>query len=211
MIELRSFLINILRQENKAFIMSEYDFSYYNELISKLKRIRRTGWMRSSITKPESVAEHIFHVASISFFLTSHFYHIDISKVLVLSLLHDLPEAVYGDIPTPQKSKKNIDDEKIWLKNFLKDMKYPENWADDLIDLKDDESRIVKFSDLLATVIQGLEYCREYRCKSRIMEIIENDIQKSIEVVNLTSNLKLKEYMKNILHDIGNEYYSLCK
>jgi len=192
--------------------MSKYNFYYYNELINKLKEIRRTGWIKSHISDPETVAEHIFHVSVISLYLASSISHsVDITKVLILSLIHDLPESIYGDIPTPQKSVEDVINEKSWLKKFLLDIGYSEKWADDLFELRDLESKIVKISDLVATLIQGLEYSEKYGCKNYLKEIIENNIQESKKILNLIEDSKFEKYVTDLMYSIENKYKSLCK
>lgn len=192
--------------------MSNHNFFYYNRLINKLKEIGRTGWIKSHVSDPETIAEHIFHVSAISLFLISHIsLHVDITKILILSLIHDLPESIYGDISSPQKSTEDIISEKSWLKNFLREIGYPEKWADDLFELRDLESKIVKISDLIATVIQGLEYSEKYGCKDYLKEIIDNDIQESKKILRIIEDLEFKNHMIKLIYDIENKYKLLCR
>ena len=192
--------------------MPEHNFFYYNELINKLKEIRRIGWIRSYISDSETVAEHIFHVSTVSLILVSHVSSsINIFKVLALSLVHDLPEAIYGDIPSPEKTTEDTVNERMWLESFLRDVGYPVKWAEDLFELRDLESKIVKSSDLIATLIQGLEYSGKYGCRGYLKEILYSNIQHSKKILESVDDTDFREYTMKIVCDIENKYKLLCE
>ena len=93
---------------------------YYQ--VNHLKNLYRQGWLHRNIPKDkcESVAEHTFGVAILAMLIAEkHFPFLDLTKVLKLSLLHDLGEIYAGDI-TP---KDNISPEKkknAELASFIK-------------------------------------------------------------------------------------------
>ncbi len=65
-----------------------------------LKNLYRQGWLKRGIPKEkcESVADHSFGVVLMSFIIAKeHFPELDISKVMSLALIHDLPEVFTGD------------------------------------------------------------------------------------------------------------------
>jgi putative hydrolase of HD superfamily len=67
-----------------------------------LKRIPRTGWLLRGVTDAESVADHSWGVALVALILLEGIDHpLDREKVLTIALLHDLPERVLSDIPSP--------------------------------------------------------------------------------------------------------------
>lgn len=69
---------------------------------NQLKRIPRAGWVMRGVAEAESVADHTFGVAFIALTLAELVGQpLDEAKLLTIALLHDLPEAVLGDIPTP--------------------------------------------------------------------------------------------------------------
>jgi len=68
----------------------------------KLKRIKRTGWVEAGVPDPESVADHVYRTALASMVLADTL-GLDTSKVVRMALLHDLPEAVTGDLTPRQK------------------------------------------------------------------------------------------------------------
>jgi putative hydrolase of HD superfamily len=68
----------------------------------RLKRMPRTGWLMRGVAGAESVADHSFGVAFISLILAEMVNQpLDKAKLLTIALLHDLPESVVGDLPTP--------------------------------------------------------------------------------------------------------------
>lgn len=69
-------------------------------LALRLKRLRRTGWLDRGVDDPESSADHSWGVALLGWLLARDHPHLDRERVLLLGLVHDLPEAVAGD-PTP--------------------------------------------------------------------------------------------------------------
>jgi putative hydrolase of HD superfamily len=69
-------------------------------LALRLKRLRRTGWVDRGVEDPESGAAHSWGVALLAWLLARDQPDIDRDRVLLLGIVHDLPEAVAGD-PTP--------------------------------------------------------------------------------------------------------------
>ena len=58
--------------------------------------------LRSSITsdgRKESTAEHTWRLCLLAMVFEDHFQHLDFAKVLKICILHDLGEAINGDIP----------------------------------------------------------------------------------------------------------------
>jgi putative hydrolases of HD superfamily len=62
-----------------------------------LKQIRRQGWVDRGVTDPESVADHSWSVALLAWLLAAERPDLDRERVLLLGIVHDLPEAVAGD------------------------------------------------------------------------------------------------------------------
>jgi putative hydrolase of HD superfamily len=74
-----------------------------HELIVRLKSVKRQGWIEHQLEGVESVADHTFMVCILAYVLAPH-AGCDRSKSVILSLLHDLPESIVGDI-TPNDSR----------------------------------------------------------------------------------------------------------
>jgi len=70
----------------------------------ELKQLPRTGWVRSGVENPESVAAHSWGMAVLALRLAPK--DLDLVKILSLCLIHDLPEVRVGDL-TPHDDISN--------------------------------------------------------------------------------------------------------
>lgn len=80
----------------------------YYVLCNRLKNVIRTGWLDWNVNKDrvESVAEHIFGVQMLAIAMKSEFnYDVDILKVIYMLAIHELGEAIIGDLTQFQISK----------------------------------------------------------------------------------------------------------
>ncbi|VAW42940.1 hypothetical protein MNBD_CHLOROFLEXI01-4056 [hydrothermal vent metagenome] len=69
---------------------------------NQLKRTARTGWVQRGIPNAENVAAHSFGVVFVALVLAQLIEEpLDLGRLLAMAALHDLPEAVTTDIPTP--------------------------------------------------------------------------------------------------------------
>jgi putative hydrolase of HD superfamily len=66
-------------------------------LAQQLKQVRRQGWLDRGIAEPESSADHSWGVALLAWLMAHERPDLDRDRVLLLGLVHDLPEAVAGD------------------------------------------------------------------------------------------------------------------
>lgn len=65
-------------------------------LVGKLKRVKRTGWVRTGVDKPESVADHMYRMSIISMLVPITCSYRD--RLVKMAIVHDLAEAIVGDI-----------------------------------------------------------------------------------------------------------------
>mmetsp|Transcript_10448 Transcript_10448/g.31936 ORF Transcript_10448/g.31936 Transcript_10448/m.31936 type:complete len:191 (+) Transcript_10448:124-696(+) len=65
-------------------------------LCGKLKETKRTGWVNNDVQKPESIADHMHRMALISFLVGENAENR--SRLIKMAVVHDLAEAVVGDI-----------------------------------------------------------------------------------------------------------------
>ena len=61
-----------------------------------LKDVIRSGWQRVGIESPESVASHSWGMSALALRLCPE--NLDLSKVLSLCIIHDIPEIIVGDL-----------------------------------------------------------------------------------------------------------------
>ena len=138
-----------------------------------LKRVHRTGWSLAGVNevRPESVGEHSYGVALLSLLISKELienrFHVDLSKVTSMALIHDLPEALTSDIPQipAQLGGKGLSEskrkaERKAISQFTENKSYFKKW---LIDIWEDtekkttlESRIVASADMLDMLIHAV-------------------------------------------------------
>ena len=145
-----------------------------------LKDVIRAGWQRVGIENPESVASHSWGMSALALRLCPE--NLDLSKVLSLCIIHDIPEIIVGDL-TPQDDCTNkAKDEHIamaeiapqWLHLF------EEYEAGET-----DEAKFVKQIDKLDMALQAIVYRNEQGIDTS--QFIESAIAK----INDSSLLKL--------------------
>eukprot|EP00742_Colponemidia_sp_Colp-10_P010613 GILJ01011673.1.p1 GENE.GILJ01011673.1~~GILJ01011673.1.p1 ORF type:complete len:182 (-),score=24.07 GILJ01011673.1:384-929(-) len=70
-------------------------------ICGSVKNVKRQGWVDSGIPEPESVADHMYRMAMCCFLIEDR--DIDKTKCMKIALVHDLAEAIVGDI-TPHQN-----------------------------------------------------------------------------------------------------------
>jgi len=68
----------------------------------RLKTVTRSGW--TSAGSPESVAEHTWRLALMAMVLYGRAPEVDLARLLKMCLVHDLGEAIGGDVPAPAQA-----------------------------------------------------------------------------------------------------------
>ncbi|MEO7986145.1 MAG: HD domain-containing protein [Gemmatimonadales bacterium] len=68
----------------------------------RLKTVTRSGW--TSAGEQESVAEHTWRLCLMAMVLYDGAPGIDLARLLKMCLIHDLGEAIGGDVPAPEQS-----------------------------------------------------------------------------------------------------------
>ncbi|KAJ3440431.1 hypothetical protein M0812_14099 [Anaeramoeba flamelloides] len=141
-------------------------------LSSQLKHLPRTGWVRSGITSPESVAGHSWRTALLVLFFPSIPNKFDQNKALRMALVHDIGESIVGDFtPTDLDPETKYEKEKKAYETLEKteggqvgqDIK--ELWLEFEAG-KTEEAKLVKQLDKFEMLKQAFEY--EKRSKKEI-------------------------------------------
>ena len=134
--------------------------SFYINLIGRLKELQRTGWVRKNIKAPETVSAHSHGVALLVLLFAPSY--LDKEKCLKLALVHDLQEAIVGDItPFDGVSKdEKAQKEQIAVNKISQGLDFAE-----IKDLfaeyeanKSREARFVRDMDRLDAVLQAKYY-----------------------------------------------------
>ncbi len=125
----------------------------------RLKDTLRTS--HTSSGRPESVAEHTWRLCLMAALLRGEFPDVDFSRLIRICIVHDLGEAVGGDIPAiaqeagaPKAAKERQD-----LQSIVAPL--PARLRDELLALWDEyeaastpEARVAKALDKLETILQ---------------------------------------------------------
>lgn len=136
------------------------------EIIGKLKKVKRTGWLRHKIVNPESVAEHSYRVALLTMFLAPKM-GVDTDRAVKMALLHDLGEAEIGDIVTVKGAKRlsnlknKLEKERKAMSKILSLTDNEDEYLslfDEYEENKTIEAQLVKQVDRLEMAIQAHEY-----------------------------------------------------
>jgi len=125
----------------------------------RLKVTRRSAY--TSEGKPESVAEHTWRLCLMALVLAGRLPEVDFSKLIKICIIHDLGEAIGGDIPAPRqdavagKSAQERND----LLQLL--MPLPTSLQEEITGLWDEyeaarspEAKLAKALDKLETILQ---------------------------------------------------------
>jgi putative hydrolases of HD superfamily len=133
----------------------------------KLKKVKRTGWKRRvGIKHGESVADHKFRTIFMATFISKRL-GLNQNKMMKMATIHDLAEAVIGDLVTEGRDKKDMPkkqkqalEKKAIRKVFAgipEGREYVKLW-EEFESGKTREARIMQEIDKLEMVMQALEY-----------------------------------------------------
>ena len=125
-----------------------------------LKDTLRNSWTATG--RRESTAEHSWRLALMAIALEEELPGIDHARLLRMLVLHDLGEALHGDVPAPLQGPDKTAEERADLQSLLAPL--PEAAANRLLALWDEynslampEARIGNGLDRLETVLQHVQ------------------------------------------------------
>ncbi len=113
-------------------------------------------------SRPESDAEHSWHLATFLLLLEDEFEGVDFTKILKISLIHDLPEIYAGDTnPYKDDTSNKEENEKEAAQKLFSVLpesikKKFEDLFQEYLEQNTIESRIVKSADKLMPLVQNL-------------------------------------------------------
>ncbi|MGB9631419.1 MAG: HD domain-containing protein [Candidatus Methanodesulfokora sp.] len=154
------------------------------EAIQALKSVSRTGWMQHGLKLAESIAEHSFESALLALELASA-AGINAEKAAALALVHDVPEAIMGDMPKWTSERvRRVDAEAI---REIESVKIAELFRE-FEEGRSNEAKIARLCDLLATNLQAKRYMKqgynvvdiEEKTRNEIAEMLEDEALKPI-------------------------------
>lgn len=172
----------------------------------RLKVTHRSGF--TSAGQPESVAEHTWRLCLMALVLRPAFPEIDFERLLGICIVHDLGEAVGGDVPAPEQARRLARDvsdtkaaaERRDLLSVLAPL--PEATRRQLTALWDEyeaaltpEARLAKALDKLETILQhtqgenppdfdyrfNLEYGRRYTAHPEVIAALRAMLDRETE------------------------------
>jgi putative hydrolases of HD superfamily len=125
----------------------------------RLKTVTRSGW--TSVGQQESVAEHTWRLCLMAMVLYGQDESIDMARLLKMCLIHDLGEAIGGDIPAPFQSAESpkAGQERADLLELTQEL--PRPLQQEIVSLWDEyeaagsrEAKVAKGLDKLETILQ---------------------------------------------------------
>ncbi|WP_048160008.1 HD domain-containing protein [Thermococcus barophilus] len=149
--------------------------------IGNLKNIPRSGWLFAGIQLPESVADHTFRTSIIGVIL-ANLENVDMNKVVLMCLLHDLAEVRLLDLPA--RAKKYIKNKEELEKEIMKDLidNLPTSIKRIFFDTfneyqekKSKEAIITHDADKLDMLLQAIEYSKQgYNTEEWIKDVLSS-------------------------------------
>jgi len=171
----------------------------------RLKNVTRSGF--TSEGRPESVAEHTWRLCLMAMLLRESFPEVDFARLVKICIVHDLGEALGGDVPAPEQARSAAEgkpakaaDERRDLLALLEPL--PEPLRAEIIELWDEyeaaktpEARLAKALDKLETILQhtqgdnppdfdyrfNLGYGREHTAGDPLIEAIRRILDEETE------------------------------
>jgi putative hydrolase of HD superfamily len=161
-----------------------------------LKTMPRSGW--TSAGERESVAAHSWRLCLMALAFHPHFPEVDFARLVKICIVHDLGEAVGGDVPAPEQARraaagaagKAVDERRDLLALLVP---APVALRDEIAGLWDEyeaaqtaEARLAKALDKLETILQhtqgqnppdfdygfNLGYGRQYTAGHPVLEAV---------------------------------------
>lgn len=175
------------------------------KVIGRLKIVKRSGWVSQvDIKDPESVADHSFRCAIIAMCI-GNLTDVNTEKLVQMTLLHDLQEAITGDFDSLEKEElgsskiKNLEKSAIIkifsLLPFKMKKRYSLLW-DEFEAQRTREAILANDIDKLEMILQAFEYEQEGWDPSKL-EVFWTTAEREIKTSEIRSLLHLLEERRN--------------
>ena len=127
----------------------------------RLKVMTRSAY--TSAGRSESVAEHSWRVCLMALVLHEHFPEVELGRLLAMCVVHDLGEAIGGDVPAPEQARRLASDphakkaeaEREDLLTLIEPL--PAGSRDAIVSLWDEYERAMTPTARLAKAVDKLE------------------------------------------------------
>lgn len=186
-------------------VLSENDLKYaentdsplpFFHLLERLKTTKRAGWQRFKIGDGESISDHMYRMSILTMMAPASISSkLDIARCCRMAVVHDMAEALVGDI-TPvdgiskeEKSRRETETMDYICTNLLGKFNGGLNGQDiralwqEYEDSETAESHFVHDIDKIELLVQMVEYERESKCERDLGEFQwVADVIKSEEV-----------------------------
>nr|XP_023895709.1 HD domain-containing protein 2 isoform X1 [Quercus suber]XP_023895710.1 HD domain-containing protein 2 isoform X2 [Quercus suber] len=137
-------------------------------LCHRLKTTKRAGWVKRDVKDPESIADHMYRMGLMAL-IASDIPGLDRDKCIKIAIVHDIAEAIVGDI-TPsdgiskaeksQREREALDHMCKLLGGGSRAQEIGELWLE-YEENSSPEAKIVKDLDKVEMILQALEYENE--------------------------------------------------
>lgn len=137
-------------------------------LCHRLKTTKRAGWVKRDVNNPESVADHMFRMGLMAL-IASDMTGVDRNKCVKMAIVHDIAEAIVGDITPsdgiPKMEKSRREREALeHMCNLLGEGSRAKEIAELWTEYEENsslEAKVVKDFDKVEMILQALEYENE--------------------------------------------------
>lgn len=164
----------------------------------KLKCNTRHSW--TSTGRHESVAEHAWRLSLLAYLVQDEFPEVDINKVIQMCILHDLGEAITGDIPSFLKTEENESKEDSEVEKLVRTL--PPFYQEKLFAIFNEmneqqtlEAKLYKALDKLEAVFQHNE--------ADISTWLP--LEYELNIAYGEENVQFSTYLKQLKEELNNE------
>lgn len=186
------------KEEERENDMEAKTFLEIMKTMEKLKCNTRHSW--TSNGRHESVAEHSWQLAMMAMLMKDEFPEADIDKVIHMCLIHDLGEAITGDIPSFDKNETHEETERKVLNDWV--TTFPNPYRQHFLDLYEE-------MDALETIEAKL-----YKALDKLEAVIQHNqadintwipIEYELQYTYTTKQVEFSEYLKQLKAEIDQQ------